>query len=264
MTIASQDARFIALRGRLVPRSVAVVSAALERERGEHPVILVDSPGGLIEPASAIGRLFRDRGLKVAVGRMKANRPTDDAQCDSACLLLLAAGTTRSVGPDASVGLHRIFDWTTYSRTWDLYRVVGREVAGREVVVRRELVSRRILSSREVKKEVPASGYATVRTYLAEMGISPDLVKLMLATPAGGLESDEIVAQRSGHVQSRRNSSATYARVGRSGSVRQGELGPLSSILAHLNDVIRLDLRIPAEQGHVGVGRRAAGPSTPT
>ena len=187
ITVASQSPHWIALRGRIVPGSLAAVGAALERTRGGHPVVLVNSPGGLIEPALAIGRLIRARGLKVAVGRIDGERPTDDAQCASACVLLLAAGVTRSVGPDASVGLHRFVDWTTYSRTWDVYRIVRREMAGRTVVVGRELVSRRILSTREVKTEVPAAAYAAVRSYLVEMGVSPDIVRLMLATPAGEL-----------------------------------------------------------------------------
>ncbi len=144
----------IALRGRIVAGSPALVRAALDRAGQAHPVVLIDSPGGAIDPALAIGRLVRARGLEVAVARAVDGRPTDDAQCASACVLVLAGGVSRSVGPRAAVGVHRLVDWTTYSRTWDVYRILRRAVGGRTVVVGRELLSRRILSSREVLTEV--------------------------------------------------------------------------------------------------------------
>ena len=187
MTVASGDPRWVALRGRIVPGSVAVVRAALDSLKQAHPMLLVDSPGGSVEPALAIGQLIRARGLDVAVGRIEAGHPTDDAQCASACVLLLAAGVGRSVGPDAAVGIHRFVDWSTYNRTWDVYRIFRRKVAGRTIVVGRELLSRRLLSSRDVLTELPSSAYAAVRSYLGEMGVSPGLVTQMLATPASRL-----------------------------------------------------------------------------
>lgn len=174
----------VALHGRIVPGSEAVVRAALDRAGAGRPTVLVDSPGGSIAPALAIGRLIRARGLTVAVARVAGGVPTDaGAQCASACVLVLAAGVGRSVGPGAEVGVHRLVDWTTYSRTWDVYRVQRR----RGVVVGRELLSRRILSSREVYRDAPARDYAAVERYLAEMGETPELVALMRGTPAAEL-----------------------------------------------------------------------------
>ena len=187
MRITSEDPRWIALRGRIVPESTGVVRAALGREKRSRPVVLIDSPGGSIEPALAIGRLIRARALDVAVGRVEADRRTDDAQCASACVLVLAAGVGRSVGPDAAVGIHRFVDWSTYSRTWDVYRVFRRGIAGRTIVVGRALLSRRLLSRRDVMTELPSSAYTAVRSYLGDMGVSPSLVTMMLATPANRL-----------------------------------------------------------------------------
>lgn len=176
--------RFVALHGRIVPGSDGVVRAALDRAGPGRPTVLVDSPGGSIAPALAIGRLIRARGLSVAVARVAGRSPTDaDARCASACVLVLAAGVGRHVGPGAEVGVHRLVDWTTYSRTWDVYRVRRR----RGVEVGRELVSRRILSRREVYRDAPPRDYAAVERYLAEMGETPELVALMRATPAAGL-----------------------------------------------------------------------------
>ncbi len=199
MTVSAEDTRWIALRGRVVPGSLAVVRAALDRVKEARPVLLVDSPGGSVEPALAIGQLIRARGLNVAVGRLEADRPTDDAQCASACVLLLAAGVGRSVGPDAAVGIHRFVDWSTYSRTWDVYRILRRKSAGRTITVGRELLSRRLLSSRDILTELPSSAYAKIRSYFGAMGVSPGLVTQMLATPASRLHwmtSAELKATR--------------------------------------------------------------------
>ncbi len=184
LSVEVRPGRFVALHGRILPGSEGVVRAALDRAGAGRPTVLVDSPGGSIAPALAIGRLIRARGLAVAVARVAGGGPTDaDAQCASACVLVLAAGVGRSVGPGAEVGVHRLVDWTTYSRTWDVYRVLRRR--GR--VVGRELVSRRILSSREVYADAPPRDYAAVERYLAEMGETPELAALMRGTPAARL-----------------------------------------------------------------------------
>ena len=173
--------RFVALHGRIVPGSLLVVRAALDRAGPGRATVLVDSPGGSITPAIAIGRLIRARGLRVEVARVAGGKPTDvDASCASACVLVLAAGTSRVVGPAARVGVHRLVDWTTYSRTWDTYRVLRR----RGVEVGRVLLSRRVLSSRDVFTDASPRGYAAVRRYVAEMGEAPDLVALMQRTPS--------------------------------------------------------------------------------
>ncbi len=62
--------RAVALHGRIEPGSLAVVRAALDRAGMARPTVLVDSPGGSIGPALAIGRLIRARGLSVAVARV--------------------------------------------------------------------------------------------------------------------------------------------------------------------------------------------------
>lgn len=173
--------RWVALGGRIVPGSPAVVRAALDRAGPGRVAVLIDSPGGSIAPALAIGRMIRARGLPVAVARTARGGVADGgAGCASACVLVLAAGVARSVGPGAGVGVHRLVAWSTYSRTWDVYRVFRR----RGVVVRRELLSRRLLSSRDTFAEAPPSAYAAVGRYLAEMGEAPALLALMRATPA--------------------------------------------------------------------------------
>lgn len=181
---AASGERFVALHGRIVPGSLPLVRAALDRAGPGRTTVLIDSPGGSIGPAIAIGRLIRARGLKVEVARVTGGAPTDvDASCASACVLVLAAGTSRIVGPAARVGVHRLVDWTTYSRTWDVYRVLRR----RGVEVGRVLLSRRVLSRRDLFTDIPPRHYATIRRYVAEMGETQDLVALMQGTSSTGL-----------------------------------------------------------------------------
>lgn len=181
---AASGEGFVALHGRIVPGSLPVVRAALDRAGPGRTRILIDSPGGSIAPAMAIGRLIRARGLAVEVARVADGKPTGAAaSCASACVLVLAAGTSRLVSPAARVGVHRLVDWTTYSRTWDVYRVLRR----RGVEVGRVLLSRRVLSSRDVFTDAPPGDYAAVRRYVAEMGETPRLVALMQGTPSAGL-----------------------------------------------------------------------------
>ena len=108
---AASGEHFVALHGRIVPGSLPVVRAALDRAGPGRTTVLIDSPGGSITPAIAIGRLVRARGLRVEVARVADGRPTDaSASCASACVLVLAAGTSRGVGPAARVGVHRLVD----------------------------------------------------------------------------------------------------------------------------------------------------------
>lgn len=67
-------------------------------EAGGHPLVFLDSPGGIIQSGLAIGRLIRARRLDTVV----PNR----AVCFSTCGLIWLAGSERWVGDGAQVGFH--------------------------------------------------------------------------------------------------------------------------------------------------------------
>ena len=90
--------------------------------KGRRLPILIHSPGGSVADAGAMGELIRAKGLAVAVARtLIANCPeaspkcpdgpgaaiTGGAACASACVLVLAGGVERLVGPAALVGVHQ-------------------------------------------------------------------------------------------------------------------------------------------------------------
>ena len=62
-------------------------------------IIYLDSPGGSVSAAVALGRHFRSQRFLAVVPA--------DAKCLSACVLVLAGATNRGIYPDAKVGIHR-------------------------------------------------------------------------------------------------------------------------------------------------------------
>lgn len=70
--------------------------------RGEYVKrVTLNSPGGALEDAMAIARLVREKGFATEV--------EDGSLCASSCPLILAAGTTRTVGAKGAVGLHQFY-----------------------------------------------------------------------------------------------------------------------------------------------------------
>ncbi|MBH0237679.1 ATP-dependent Clp protease proteolytic subunit [Methylobrevis sp. L22] len=76
----------------------------LEQElalRGDYvTTVVLDSPGGSVRDAIAMGQLIRSHGYGTLVG--------DGGYCASSCPLVFAGGVTRRVSPDASVGVHQV------------------------------------------------------------------------------------------------------------------------------------------------------------
>ncbi|MDN2565711.1 ATP-dependent Clp protease proteolytic subunit [Aquibium sp. A9E412] len=73
--------------------------------RGEYvETVSLNSPGGALDDAIAIARMLRERAIAVRV--------EDGALCASSCPLVLAGGVTRSVAPEAAVGVHQFYAGT--------------------------------------------------------------------------------------------------------------------------------------------------------
>jgi hypothetical protein len=87
------------LRGEILPQDLLALS---QRAREPGLVLRLDSRGGQLTSAVAIGRLLR--AMKAAA-RVEAG-----ASCLSACVLVLAGAPYRSVAPGAVIGLHRPHD----------------------------------------------------------------------------------------------------------------------------------------------------------
>lgn len=70
--------------------------------RGEYvKTVVLDSPGGSVMDALAIGALIQDKALatKVAAGSL----------CASSCPIIFASGAERIASPEAAIGVHQIY-----------------------------------------------------------------------------------------------------------------------------------------------------------
>jgi hypothetical protein len=108
-------------------------------------VIYLNSPGGSVTDALAIGRTIRDFGADTAM--------SDADVCLSACPYILAAGTTRIIPEGAWVGVHQHF--------------FGENIA-----------LPAFLAVEDIQR-----GQGDVMAYLDEMGIDPLVMQHALVTP---------------------------------------------------------------------------------
>jgi hypothetical protein len=191
---------WIAAQGRIEAGSAARFRRVLLQTRNRKLPVLIDSNGGRVDEALAIGRLLRARGLDVAVsgtaftscaqadahcrgrarsGQVRLGVPKVDlAMCASSCAFILAAGKRRLVGPTTYVGVHQIRSFYIYAKIVRTYRVTG---------IGKQLLSERRVTERVVETRTPQRTYDQIRRYFGEMGIGEGLMSLLLATPGDRL-----------------------------------------------------------------------------
>jgi hypothetical protein len=205
-----QCPEWIAAQGKIDGNSVARFKKVL-RQLGDRKVpLLIDSNGGRVNEAFAIGRLARARGLDVVVSRtdlttcaladtacrrrlraakVRLGLPKAEmSKCASSCAFILAAGTRRLVGPMAYVGVHQIRSFYIYARVVRTYRFTATS---------KQLLSERRVTERVVETRTPQKTYDEIGRYFAEMGIGDGLLPLIVATPGDRLHwltSEELKA----------------------------------------------------------------------
>jgi hypothetical protein len=180
---------WLSAEGRIELGSAKVFADAIGSLKGRRLPILIHSPGGSVADAGAMGELIRARGLAVAVARtLIANCPeaspkcpdgpgtaiTGGATCASACVLVLAGGVERLVGPAARVGVHQ--STTLVSETEGLAH---------------------LKSTRKIYEQQGVD--AAVEAYLASAGVGDLVMALMRKTPAASirwLSAAELKASR--------------------------------------------------------------------
>jgi hypothetical protein len=147
---ATDDRWFIYLEGYIDTGATARLERLLDGQRIRSAVVYLDSPGGHVVEAMALGRLLRARGLATSIGARTANVAVSQAgRCYSACPIAYAGGVRRSLEPGSVLGVHRAENSVRVS-----------DESAFQVVVTRQL-----------------------KDYLAEMGISGELVAIMSEVP---------------------------------------------------------------------------------
>ncbi|WP_323768474.1 hypothetical protein [Marinovum sp.] len=133
------------LEGTIAEGDAARIADQLAEARTPPETLILQSPGGAVTEALALGRALRARGI--------ATRMLAGEFCYSACPYLLAGGTTREIDPQASVGVHQHY------------------------------FGENSLMPAFVAVEDIQRGQSEVMTYLDEMGIDPLVMRHALATP---------------------------------------------------------------------------------
>jgi hypothetical protein len=190
-----QCLQWIAAQGRIVVGSANQLKKVL-RQLGDHKLpVFIDSGGGAVNDALAMGRLIRAKGLDIAVtktaftpctpadgacrkaksdGELRGLAQAHLSKCASSCAFVLAGGVRRLVGPGTSVGVHQI------SMTLLRYQVWTRRSFGVPVETKKTLLSRQTVGQKHAETE---STYSSITTYLREMGISNILMGMIRSTP---------------------------------------------------------------------------------
>ncbi|WP_421913187.1 hypothetical protein [Mesorhizobium sp.] len=199
-------AEWISAEGTISPNSPQLLKNLLRTLGARKLPVVVDSPGGDVSAAIAMGRMIRQEGLDVAVGRTLFFGCQPDAKdckendakgshyignpyefgsyCASACPLMLAGGVRRLVGPLPYLGVHQIT--TTFVRTKLLYRTTYRVVRGKKHIIDTKIVSRKNAGSYKTY-EMDKALEKRLAAYLTEMGIGEGVLLTIKNTPASSI-----------------------------------------------------------------------------
>lgn len=87
--------------GTIHPGSADTFKAEVEKRGAYIKTVVLNSSGGSVTDAIAMGRLIRDRKFATAV--------ENGAICASSCPLVFAGGTERRAGEQSTIGVHQAF-----------------------------------------------------------------------------------------------------------------------------------------------------------
>ena len=204
---------WISAEGKIVTGSADALERTLDASGGRRLPIVINSAGGAVEDAMAMGRLIRAKRLAVVVahttiapcakgartcGEAKGDADSRGAYCASACTLALAGGVERYVGRQSYVGVHQMTEVVSETQVKKLYKVRYLKLAGLKLELSRHLVGEQRTTS-TAKRAADDSVDDDVAGYFAEMGVADPVMKLTLATPSSSihwLTADELRLSR--------------------------------------------------------------------
>ena len=196
-------AEWISAEGDIVESTPTAFQRLLKSLGTRKVPVFVNSGGGNIEAAIAIGQMLRGHHLDVSVTRTEFETCAPDARgcpaksrkvargkpdsynsyCASACTLLLAAGEQRLVSPWSHVGVHQIVVFKTQVRIRRTYRVTTMVRPNGSRQTQRRLIREQRFAGKTTPGVVDDSTYRPIEAFLKQMGIGESLMALMEATP---------------------------------------------------------------------------------
>lgn len=204
---------WISAEGKIVVGTADALARVVAALGDRRLPIFINSAGGSVQDAMAMGRLIRAKRLAVVVarttiapcaasarecGEARASAESWGAYCASACTLVLAGGIERYVSPLSFVGVHQLTEIVSKIQVKRLYSVRYFVLAGLKLELSRRFVGER-RSTATTKRNADGGVVDSVGLYLSEMGVLDPVMKLTLATPARDvrwLTADELAASR--------------------------------------------------------------------
>ena len=204
---------WISAEGKIVMGTADALARVVKGLNGRRLPIFVNSAGGSVEDAMAMGRLIRAKQLAVVVahtlltpcpaseascGEARGAAETNGAYCASACALVLAGGADRYVSPLSFVGVHQLTEVVRKTTVKRSYAVRYFAIAWFRWEVSRKLVHERRLTAMS-KHAADRDVDDKVAAYLDDMGIGRSIMELTLATPSRDvrwLTPEELAASR--------------------------------------------------------------------
>lgn len=222
---------WIYAEGRIVGSTAGKFNQVLRRAERKPLLLVIQSGGGDVRAALAMGRAIRANKMNVAVGYafslncksgddfcekvlkskqisngFLTNRP---AYCASACTLILAAGVERIAIPASIVGTHQILNKPMFQRVFFRERYVM--IRGKKKVISKTITKRETIIGKATTKLAP--GFETeLQRYIKSMGVGSDFLSfyakaspssIYKMTPAERLTTKIVTSQLSPDIYAR-------------------------------------------------------------
>ncbi len=177
------------------------------RAAGKTPLpLIIQSGGGDVRAALAMGRAIRARKMNVAVGyafsltcdsrdvfcnetlkRKQISRgflSTQPSYCASACTLVLAAGVERIAIPASVIGTHQILNKPMFQRIF--YREKYLLINGKKKIISKTITKRETIIGKPTTK-MTASFDAELDRYVKVMGVGSGFLDYYTKAPPSGI-----------------------------------------------------------------------------
>jgi hypothetical protein len=170
------DGKLVAT-GMILPGTEEAFKAEVDKRGSYIKTVVLNSTGGSVQDAIAMGRLIREKKFSTAV--------ENGNFCASSCPLVFAGGVERRAGEKAAIGVHQVFSPTDNPAANNMDQ------------------AQRIS--------------ADCQNYLVEMGVDPRLWIHAMETPRGGLyrlKPDELLSLKLATQRGEQKSAAAAAASG--------------------------------------------------
>ena len=189
---------WIAAFGAITDQTPAKLTKLLSNPAYRKLPIILQSHGGRIAAALAMGRVIRKYRMNTAIAGSSCwsdgdcQNSDDDkvhpgfavagrGYCNSACPFMLLGGVVRIADPTTHIGVHQsIYEWRTWTdHYWDTWKIVN----GKKIITSHKFTGRTYTSD-TLKAGIDPSFKGTLLTYIKDMGGSPDILdEMMKAVP---------------------------------------------------------------------------------